>query len=122
MQVQPSEWPISSASPSAVNFKKFRKVQPQIHEAAGIPFANKGYAENGTDNEAFLKWVLVAAKAISAASMAESRHACPCSSTCVLLVAAGSKGARYSSNKLQKNCSAPLCGFRSNLLSLSTLP
>ena len=59
LQVQASAVPANSVSHDGVNFKRFRKVQAQLHGAPMIPFANKGYAEHSIDNEAFLMWVFV---------------------------------------------------------------
>ena len=59
LQVQAPAIPANNVSYNGVNFKRFRKVQAQLHEGPYIPFANKGYAENGIDNEAFLRWVFL---------------------------------------------------------------
>lgn len=55
-QVYPAARPsvLSDDPTSGTNFKKFRKVQAE-KPAPFVPYANRGYAENNIDTEAFLK-------------------------------------------------------------------
>ena len=40
---------------TAPNFKRFRKLQPQLAVHDTVPFSIKSYAETNIDSEAFLK-------------------------------------------------------------------
>ena len=40
---------------TAPNFKRFRKLQPQLAVHDTVPFSIKSYAEKNIDSEAFLK-------------------------------------------------------------------
>ena len=57
MQVQQPLAPdmLTDSSAAAMNFKRFRKVQPVMMEGAYVPYATRGYAENTIDSAAFIE-------------------------------------------------------------------